>query len=50
MKYALIKGANSLLAQAVIASIQDDFFLFLVDANEELNTHYRDDSRVKNEC
>lgn len=47
MKYALITGANSLLAQTVIASIQDDFFLFLVDANKDLSTRYQDSKHVK---
>ena len=47
MKYALITGANSLLAHEVIQSIHDDFFLFLVDVNKELSPLYQDNNHVK---
>lgn len=36
MKYALITGANSLLAQAIINNLRDNYHLFLLDHNPAL--------------
>ena len=47
MKYALITGAKSLLARAVIISIKDDFFFFLVDIDPSLKEMYGNLSNVE---
>ncbi|HNX16241.1 MAG TPA: SDR family NAD(P)-dependent oxidoreductase [Bacilli bacterium] len=42
MKYALITGAKSLLAHAVIESIKKDYAFFLVDLSPSLREMYQD--------
>lgn len=47
MKYALITGACSGLARAIIKSIKDDFFIFAVDINPDIFKLYEHEDSIR---
>jgi NAD(P)-dependent dehydrogenase (short-subunit alcohol dehydrogenase family) len=46
MKYALITGAKSLLARAVVNSIKEDYFCFLIDIDSGVKEMHKDNPNV----